>query len=179
MSVRNRPAPANNGRRSDRTRGQALTEFAIVLPIFLAMLFGIVDVGRVVWANDSLASAAREASRFAIVHGGTAANKCPVGPPGPDADIPVASASCPYPSPSREAIRSVALAHAVAGGASVLVQVCYGTGCSGDTDVPGATNVRGTPVTVTVRSTVGLVTGGLLGMGSFQDTGQSTMLVNF
>ena len=148
------------------------------MPIFLAMLFGMVDLGRVVWANSSLANAAREAARYAIVHGGSKANACPVGPPGPFAVIPVASAACPYPSPSKQAIVDAALAFATAGGAPVVVTVCYGSGCSGDTDT-ASTNVRGTPVTVTVSSAVHLVTGSFLGLGNYGVSGSSTMLVNF
>ncbi|HET7677683.1 MAG TPA: TadE family protein [Candidatus Limnocylindrales bacterium] len=160
-------------------RGQGLVEFAVVLPIFMIMLFAILDLGRVVWANNVLGSAAREAARFAIVHGGTATNPCPVGPPGPKTVVPPASPSCPYPSPSREAIREVARQAAIAGGTPVVVTVCYGTGCVGDADTPGATNVRGTPVTVRVSSSISLVTASFLGLGSYTPVGSSTMVVNF
>jgi hypothetical protein len=167
-------------RRSSRTRGQALTEFALVLPLFLALLFVIVDFGRVVWATGSLASAAREGARYAIVHGGTASNPCPVGPSVPGITvIPTASSSCPYPSPSKQSIIDAVQAYTVAGGAPVTVSVCYGTGCSGNTDVVGATNARGTPVTVTVTSNVGLVTGQFIGLGNFAISGTSTMVVNY
>jgi len=159
------------------SRGQALMEFAIVLPVFLAMLLAIVDVGRVVWANNSLANAAREAARFAIVHGGSAGTACPVGPPGPDVIFPPVSASCPYPSPSTQAIVDVARQFAFAGGTNIVVEVCYGTGCSGNAHTQ-ATNARGTRVTVTVRSDVQLVAGVFLGLADYTVTGQSTMLVN-
>lgn len=162
-------------RRTRRT-GQALVEFAIVVPIFLTMLFGMIDLGRVVWANDSLANAAREAARFAIVHGGSETTACPVGPAPSTLKLPTASPSCPYPSPSKQAIMDIARASAVASGADVTVTVCYGAGCSGNTDT--ATNVRGTPITVTVSSTVGLITGALVGRSSYTPTGLSTMIVN-
>jgi hypothetical protein len=58
------------------------------------------------------------------------------------------------------------------------VEVCYGEGCSGDTDAAGATNVRGTPVTVTVRSTVSMAAGGLIGLSGFGVVSTSTMRVN-
>ncbi len=51
------------------SRGQSLVEFALVIPLFLVMLFGIIDIGRVIWANDALANAAREGARFASVTG--------------------------------------------------------------------------------------------------------------
>ena len=46
-----------------RRRGQTLVEFAFVLPIFLLMLFGMVDMGRYVYLNSTLSQAAREAAR--------------------------------------------------------------------------------------------------------------------
>jgi len=157
-------------------RGQSLVEFTIVIPIFLAMLFGIFDLGRVVWANNSLAQAAREGARYAIVRGGSSLTPCPVGPPGPDAVIPSPSSICPYPSPSKQGVRETALQHAVAGGTGTTVTVCYGEDCAGDVDA--AVNTRGTPVTVRVTSTITLITGSFLGIGNFNAEGSATMLVN-
>lgn len=48
-------------------RGQALVEFAIILPIFILLLVGILDLSRAVYANHTIANAAREALRLAIV----------------------------------------------------------------------------------------------------------------
>ena len=48
-------------------RGQALVEFALFLPIFLLILFGIVDGARLVYANNQLSQAAREGARVAAV----------------------------------------------------------------------------------------------------------------
>ncbi len=53
-------------RRKDR-RGQSLVEFGLILPIFLLLVFGIVDLGRAVFAYSTLNSAAREAARLAVV----------------------------------------------------------------------------------------------------------------
>jgi len=50
-------------------RAQALVEFALVLPVFLLLVTGIFDVARAVWQENSLAYAAREGTRYAIVHG--------------------------------------------------------------------------------------------------------------
>jgi hypothetical protein len=161
-----------------RQGGQALIEFALVIPIFLVILIGMVDVGRAIWANNALANAAREGARYAVVHGGSKSNLCPVGPPAPLTVIPAASSTCPFPSPSREAIRNTTRQFLVGGGGNITVTVCYGTGCSGDTDVPGATNERGTPVTVQVSSRVDTIVGTLLGLGSFDLDATSTMLVN-
>lgn len=48
---------------------QSLVEFALTLPIFLLLVTGIFDVARAVWQENSLAYAAREGTRYAIVHG--------------------------------------------------------------------------------------------------------------
>ena len=50
-------------------RAQAIVEFAFVLPIFLLAVTGLLDVARAVWQENTLAYAAREGSRYAIVHG--------------------------------------------------------------------------------------------------------------
>jgi hypothetical protein len=165
--------------RRRRTAGQALVETALVLPLFLTLLLGIVDMGRAVWATTSLASAAREATRFAIVHGGAWSTACPVGPHSPDNIIPAPSASCPYPSDSKKSIEDAAIAAAIAGGSNVSVTVCYslpGTGCTGNNDT--ADNSRGNTVTVVVTSDVNLIVPSLLGRSSFTLSGSSTMVVN-
>ena len=144
--------------RHEKPRGQAMVEFALVIPVFILLMVGLFDFGRVIWVNDTLATAAREAVRFAIVHGGTDSQLCPVGPPSANVTIPAASSSCPYPSPSRQAIKNVANKWAAGTSADVAVHVCYGvvSSCTSDTDAVNATNARGTQVTVTVTSTVDL-----------------------
>jgi Flp pilus assembly protein TadG len=51
----------------DRGNGQSLVEFALVLPVFLLLIFGIIDLGRGVYAYNTIQNAAREAVRVAIV----------------------------------------------------------------------------------------------------------------
>jgi len=48
---------------------QSLVEFAIMLPLFLLLVTGILDMARAVWQENSLAYAVREGTRYAIVHG--------------------------------------------------------------------------------------------------------------
>jgi TadE-like protein len=173
--------------RQSRSGGQGLVEFALVLPVFMVILIGMVDLGRAIWANNSVANAAREAARFAAVHGGSCkdlsstacgtTSYCPVGPKGPLTAVPAASTSCPYPSPSKTAIRNTATGFLVGGGSTSTVTVCYGTSCSGDTDSQ-STNVRGTPVTVVVSTTVPIVLGSFLGFSTMTVSGTSTMLIN-
>lgn len=57
-------------------QGQALVEFAFVLPVLLLLIFGLFDVARAVWQENTLAYAAREGTRYAIVHG--SASEAPV-----------------------------------------------------------------------------------------------------
>lgn len=45
--------------------GQTLIEFALVLPVFLLIIFGLLDVGRLVYTNSTLSQAAREGARVA------------------------------------------------------------------------------------------------------------------
>ena len=47
-------------------RSQAMTEFALVAPLLLLMIFGIVDFGRIVYIQATLNQAANEAARVAI-----------------------------------------------------------------------------------------------------------------
>lgn len=48
-------------------RGQALVEFALVLPLLILLLVGILDVGRLVYAYHTANNAAREGGRQATV----------------------------------------------------------------------------------------------------------------
>jgi Flp pilus assembly protein TadG len=69
-----------SGRRAHR--GQALLEFALVLPIFLLIVFGIIDVGRYVYLTNAFNEGAREGARYGSVEQWSYA--CP-------ASVPVAS----------------------------------------------------------------------------------------
>ncbi len=48
---------------------QGIVEFALILPVMLLLIFGIIDLARAVWEENALAYAAREGTRYAIVHG--------------------------------------------------------------------------------------------------------------
>ena len=48
-------------------KGQSLVELALILPIFLMLIIGLFDVGRAVYAYNTVANAARSAARVAIV----------------------------------------------------------------------------------------------------------------
>lgn len=48
-------------------RGQSMVEFALLLPVLILILFGIIEFGRVFNASLAGAAAAREAARLAAV----------------------------------------------------------------------------------------------------------------
>lgn len=50
----------------DSQRSQALIEFALISPVLLLLLFGIVDIGRAVFYYDAVNHAAREGARVAV-----------------------------------------------------------------------------------------------------------------
>jgi Flp pilus assembly protein TadG len=56
-----------SGRRRRRTRGQALVEFALILPLFVMVLFGVIDLGRYVYSLNAMNEAARESARVGAV----------------------------------------------------------------------------------------------------------------
>jgi len=64
------------GRTSQRS--QALIEFALVSPVLLLLVFGVVDVGRAIFYYDTINHAAREGARTAV----RASNQLPT-----DADV--------------------------------------------------------------------------------------------
>ena len=49
------------------SRGNAVVEFALVLPILLLVLFGITELGRMIMTTNVLNTAAREGARLAAV----------------------------------------------------------------------------------------------------------------
>jgi hypothetical protein len=50
--------------------GQGLVELAMVLPVFMLAVFGLFDVGRLVYVNSTLSQAAREGARVAATEAG-------------------------------------------------------------------------------------------------------------
>lgn len=61
--------PGNPPNRDDRQRGAAAVEFALILPLFLSMLLGVIDFGVAYGQNVSLQGAARESARQGVTQG--------------------------------------------------------------------------------------------------------------
>jgi Flp pilus assembly protein TadG len=57
-----------NGRRADECRGATIVEAALVLPIVLLFLFGIMEYGRFLFMLQMFTNAAREGCRYAVAH---------------------------------------------------------------------------------------------------------------
>lgn len=55
-------------RRGDSDRGAVAVEFALVLPVLVVLVFGIIDFGRLYNAQVTLTQAAREGSRLAALN---------------------------------------------------------------------------------------------------------------
>lgn len=71
-------------RRRERTLGQSLVEFALILPVFLVILSAAIDLGRLAYARVTIANVAREAS-FQAAQTPTAfqaGQPCPTADPG-------------------------------------------------------------------------------------------------
>lgn len=58
------PAPTR------RQRGQALTEFAIILPVFFLLVAGMIDFGLGIYSDLTLVNAAREGARLGVIDPG-------------------------------------------------------------------------------------------------------------
>jgi hypothetical protein len=59
------------GLRVNGRDGQGLVEFALVMPVFLLLVLGIVEFGRLMTAYSSVSTASRDAARYAVSVGDT------------------------------------------------------------------------------------------------------------
>ena len=100
----------------ENDRGQSIVEFSLLLPIMLLIITGLFDVARAVWQTNTLAYAAREGTRYAIVHGSA-------GTPAADADTPNCGGVGPDPVICTEIPRVVR--QAAIGLQNITVTVTY------------------------------------------------------
>src|SRR5919109_4152728 len=54
---------------SQKTRAQAMVEFAIVLPILLLLLYGLLEAGRLLFIYSTIVTASRQAVRYGSATG--------------------------------------------------------------------------------------------------------------
>lgn len=65
---------ASGRARPRKRRGAAAVEFAIVAPVFLLMIFGLIEFGRLVMVQQVITNASREGARAGVLDGATTAN---------------------------------------------------------------------------------------------------------
>ena len=51
----------------ESSRGQELVEYAIVFPVLMLLVLGIIEFGRIIYSYNAISNAAREGARFAVV----------------------------------------------------------------------------------------------------------------
>ena len=68
----------HNTERKNKERGAALFEFAIVASVFMTMIFGVVEFGRLFWTHNALRDAVRRGARYATVRHSDAAGQLAV-----------------------------------------------------------------------------------------------------
>ncbi|HUG48285.1 MAG TPA: TadE family protein [Candidatus Limnocylindria bacterium] len=135
-----------SGKRATAAQGQALVEFALVIPMLILLILAVIEAGRFVFYMHSLEHAAREGARYAIVHGENAFDGCPSGPLPPGST----SLDCdPDGENVKNVIRAASFGLSDAGGLNF--------GWPGDPRFPlyflegGSPGYNTTPNTVTVR----------------------------
>jgi Flp pilus assembly protein TadG len=111
-------------RRWERDSGQELVEFALVFPLLLLLLLGVIGFGQMIYSYSAISNAAREAARYAVVPS-----------PGHQDQIQNVTETCPGSNPIIQVACDRALAldqggmqvtlSAPLGGASVRVEVEY------------------------------------------------------
>ena len=179
--------PASERRGQDpqtrrKSRGQSLVEFALVLPVFVFLLFGLIDVGRFVYMNSVLSQGAREGARTAAVEAswlgssdascGTAGGPtCPATTAALKADVTDAANRMVSPF---GAVSSVNIRCDDAGGAP--------TGnwtVGGGVSCPAIKSQTGKIVSVRVTLTFNALTPVISGiLGTINSSGSATMVIN-
>ena len=67
--------------RLDGERGQTFLEFALVLPLLLILIFGVIDLGKALGYKNDETNIANQAARLAVVSSGTNCQPCSTSPP--------------------------------------------------------------------------------------------------
>jgi Flp pilus assembly protein TadG len=74
MRIRTDTQKSAAGRRHlTRRKGAAVVEFAVVSPVLILLLLGMIECGRMIMVQQSLTTAVREGARIAVSEGNNAA----------------------------------------------------------------------------------------------------------
>ena len=137
----------------DKEQGQALVEFALTIVFIFLLFISMLEMIFLMYAYNTLADAAKEGVRYAIVNG-TGNTNCS-GPGLPAASPPVVCSGAPYPNVQNAVINGASPNIAPAGALSLQnlspsnVTVDYNPNSANGT----ACNTPGCLVRVTVRKT--------------------------
>lgn len=140
------------------SRGQALVEFALVAPLFMLLLFSIIVIGLGVFYQQEIASAARDAARYAAIHSSTAV--CPtvstIDPRDYGALVPDSYFACDRPADSWPRMTAAAMSNLWAiPPSAVSIVACW----SGYKTVAGVPNALPEPPNTFVDCTMRAVDG--------------------
>jgi Flp pilus assembly protein TadG len=104
-----------NERRMKREKGQSLVEFALLLPILLIILIGVVDLGRMYYAYTVITDAAAEGATYAAMNPNDVAeieNRARAACGDIDAGIQLVEVTCPTcPSPASGDVVTVSISY--------------------------------------------------------------------
>jgi Flp pilus assembly protein TadG len=162
-------------------RGSTIVETALVLGIFLFLVFGVIDFGRALYTYHLVGNAARLGTRFAIVRGSMCAHSNAATDPWPCPNWANATTPNPGgPNPTTEIQNYVEQQSIVMGLGNVTVTPTwsYYNGCNNG--APDANNINNEPgclVTVTVSYTFQFWTP-FLPSGNYNMSSTSQMVIS-
>ncbi len=174
--------------RSRQSAGHGLVEFALVIPIFFVLLFGLLDAGRFVFMSSVLSQAAREGARLAAVEaswigstdpscGQVGGPVCPATAAALKTDVVNAANRMVSPF-GTIAAANVYISCDPAGGSTPTGSWTTGTACTGTVGTTPGTGATGNLISVRVVLTFTPFTPGLGQIGSITTSGSATMVSN-
>ena len=112
------------GQKKSKELGAVAVEFALILPVFLALILGVVEFGRAFSIQVSMAEGAREAARYTAIHykepGSLAAAKQKAIDAAPIADLEPGEITISTCGPDKDAVVSITVNRAYLTGLPTL-----------------------------------------------------------
>jgi Flp pilus assembly protein TadG len=126
------PSSVHGGSSADR--GATVVEFALLLPVLLLIVLGIVDFGRMLNAQETLTQAAREGARLVALGQPNVASRTQAAAPGlSPVGVSIQSACPTGAGPSSNGVVRTTYTFQFTPGLGYLVSFFGGTGMSGQT----------------------------------------------